>query len=135
MPYNPFLVHTTIPLVIYENQRLDTRLKTVAISGAKFSAAGLGKQGRRAPFELKHPTPTEDNRTEFLPAWRSGIQLPLKSAPWVLPLPVTPSQAALESVERSHFWLYYYLSIFGHSITTTEFSAGQTGLWTSHIRP
>lgn len=40
-----------------EQQRLDVRLKTLATSGGrpKFSASGLGKHGRRGPFELCLP--------------------------------------------------------------------------------
>lgn len=106
-PYNPLLVHTTLPLILYENQRLDTRLKTVAVSGGrpKFSAAGLGKPGRRSPFELKLPQPDEETGAKTLPAWRSGVQLPLREAPWTLPRPATVEHPAPEGVERSHFWL------------------------------
>jgi len=106
-PYNPLLVHTTIPLALYENQRLDMRLKTIAVSGGrpKFSPAGLGRHGHRAPFELKLPSRNEGAEAT-VPAWRSGIQLPLKEAPWVLPRPTTPTQPTLDGVERSHFWLY-----------------------------
>jgi len=109
-PYNPLLVHTTIPLILYENQRLDTRFKTVAVSGGrpKFSASGLGRQGRRAPFELKLPKADDETGAKSLPAWRSGVQLPLREAPWVLPRPATPAEPALEGVERSFFWLYVY---------------------------
>ncbi|KAF9569350.1 hypothetical protein CPC08DRAFT_784021 [Agrocybe pediades] len=106
-PYNPLLVHTTLPLILYENQRLDTRLKTVAVSGGrpKFSASGLGRKGRRSPFELKLPMPDEETGSRLLPTWRSGVQLPLRQAPWILPRPATAEQPALEGVERSHFWL------------------------------
>jgi len=106
-PYNPLLVHTTIPLILYENQRLDTRLKTVAVSGGrpKFSASGLGRQGRRSPFELKLPRPDEETGSKILPAWRSRVQLPLREAPWILPRPLAAEQPAPEGVERSHFWL------------------------------
>ncbi|KAF8914050.1 hypothetical protein CPB84DRAFT_1758250 [Gymnopilus junonius] len=106
-PYNPLLVHTTLPLILYENQCLDTRLKTVAISGGrpKFSASGLGRHGRRSPFELKLPQPDEETGAKFLPAWRSGVQLPFRKAPWTLPRPATVDQPAAEGVERSHFWL------------------------------
>jgi hypothetical protein len=105
-PYNPFLVHTTIPLILYENQRLDARLKGVAVSGGrpKFSASGLGRQGR-SPFELKLPKPDDETGAKFLPAWRSGIQLPLREASWILPRPATVNHPAPEGVERSHFWL------------------------------
>ncbi|KAF8165206.1 hypothetical protein B0H34DRAFT_228371 [Crassisporium funariophilum] len=106
-PYNPLLVHTTIPLVLYENQRLDTRLKTVAVSGGrpKFSTSGLGKQGRRSPFELKLPTVEDGTGAKVLPAWRSGVQLPLREAPWILPRPATLENPVPEGLERSHFWL------------------------------
>ncbi|KAF8605304.1 hypothetical protein BDV93DRAFT_490619 [Ceratobasidium sp. AG-I] len=55
--YNPLGVHTTVPLILHEQQRLDVRLKTLATSGGrpKFSASGLGKHGRRGPFELCLP--------------------------------------------------------------------------------
>lgn len=100
-------MHTTIPITLYENQRLDARLKTVATSGGKpkFSASGLGRNGRNPPFELKLPATDEETGAKTLPAWRSGVQLPLREAPWVLPRPTTVEQPALEGVERSHFWL------------------------------
>lgn len=105
VPYNPLSVHTTIPLILYENQRLDTRLKTVAVSGGrpKFSASGLGKQGRRPPFELKLPTPDEQTGVREVGAWRSNVQLPLRDSPYVLPNPEGNNR--LEGAERSHFWL------------------------------
>ena len=103
-PYNTLLVHTTIPLILYENQRLDSRLKAT-VSGArpKFSAAGLG--GHRSPFELKLPTVDDENDARFLPASRSGVQLPLREASWILPRPATVDHPASDGVERSHFWL------------------------------
>jgi hypothetical protein len=106
VPYNPLRVHTTVPLVLYENQRLDVRLKTLAVSGGrpKFSASGLGRQGRRAPFELKLPVPDEETSSKYIAAWRSDVQLPLSSAPWVLPPPVHDGRAQ-DGSERSHFWL------------------------------
>ncbi|KAG2013500.1 ankyrin repeat domain-containing protein 50 [Coprinopsis cinerea AmutBmut pab1-1] len=105
-PYNPLLVHTTLPIILYENQRLDTRLKTVATSGGrpKFNVSGLGKQGRRAPFELKLLVPDEEIGSRMVPAWRSGVQLPARESPWVLPRPVT-ADSAPDSGEKSHFWL------------------------------
>ena len=53
--------NTTIPIVLFENQRLDARFKTVAASGGrpKFSASGLGRHGRQPPFELRLPFPDE----------------------------------------------------------------------------
>src|SRR6202021_183648 len=73
VPYDPLAVHTTVPLILYENQRLDTRLKTLAMSGGrpKFSGSGLGKQGRRAPFELRLLKRQESNGATEVAAWRS----------------------------------------------------------------
>lgn len=106
-PYNPLLVHTTMPLILYENQRLDTRLKTVAVSGGrpKFSTSGLGRNGRRAPFELKLPMPEIDTGAQNTPAWRSGVQLPARESPWVLPKPSPTERLLNDTGEKSHFWL------------------------------
>ncbi|KAG2158794.1 FYVE-domain-containing protein, partial [Suillus bovinus] len=104
VPYNPLAVHTTIPLILYENQRLDVRLKTLAVSGGKpkWSHYGLGRPGRRALFELKLPFPNDAGAT-LVAAWRSGVLLPLIEDPWTLP--ETSSRNATEDSERSHFWL------------------------------
>ena len=106
-PYNPLLVHTTLPVILYENQRLDTRLKTVAVSGGrpKFSTSGLGRPGTPAPFQLKLPTPEDDTGLRFVPAWRSGVQLPARESPWVLPKPSPTDRASKDAGEKSHFWL------------------------------
>ena len=100
-------MHTTVPLILYENQRLDTRLKTLAVSGGrpKFSASGLGRQGRRAPFELKLPKRNESTGAKEIAAWRSDVQLPLREDPWILPLPGMTDRPSMEGAERSHFWL------------------------------
>ena len=105
-PYNPLAVHTTVPLLLYENQRLDMRLKTLAVSGGKprFSASGLGRQGRRPPFELKLPVPEEESGKKTVGAWRSDVQLPLREDPLRLPTPGARAQI-LEGAERSYFWL------------------------------
>lgn len=104
--YGGLAVHTTVPLLLYENQRLDTRLKTLAINGGrpKFSASGLGKNGRRFPFELRLPV-SSDNADKEVPAWRSDVQLPLRNSPWKLPQPSPDDRHALDGMERSHFWL------------------------------
>lgn len=109
-PYDPLLVHTTLPIILYEYQRLDLRLKTVATSGgrAKFSASGLGKRGRRAPYELKLPRPDADTGVQLIPASRNGVQLPLRDAPWDIPRPVDIDKSAPDITERSHFWLYAF---------------------------
>ena len=83
------------------------RIKTLAMSGGKpkFSASGLGRHGRRAPFELRLPQPDEDGKRE-VSAWRSDVHLPLREESFVLPLP--GDAASREGSERSHFWLYVY---------------------------
>lgn len=113
VPYDPLPVHITVPLILYENQRLDTRLKTLAVNSgkAKFSASGLGRSGRRAPFELKLPRPNEETGKKEVAAWRSDVQLPLLEDPWVLPTPGM-KDGPREGAERSHFWL----SVDIHSI-------------------
>lgn len=105
--YNLLCVHTIVPLVLYENQRLDTRLKTLAVSGGrpKFSAAGLGGRGRPAPFELRLPSPHEDTGTKLVASSRSDVQLPLASDPYVLPNASRRDTPILGGAERSHFWL------------------------------
>ncbi|KAJ1309052.1 hypothetical protein OPQ81_004732 [Rhizoctonia solani] len=88
--YNPLGVHTTVPLILHEQQRLDVRLKTLATSGGrpKFSASGLGKRGRRGPFELllpvglqvaPNPSVPADNRTP--PPTPSGSTNATRSGP------------------------------------------------------
>ncbi|KZP12103.1 hypothetical protein FIBSPDRAFT_870598 [Athelia psychrophila] len=100
--YDPLAVHMTVPLILYEHQRLDMRFKTLAVSSGRprFSASGLGKHGRRAPFELKLLTPNEDGARQVA-TWRSDVQLPLRENPWALP----ESGTSPDGVERSHFWL------------------------------
>jgi hypothetical protein len=106
--YDPLSVHTTVPLVLYENQRLDMRIKSLAVSGGRprFTASGLGKAGRRAPFDLKLPVVDENTGKKTVPAWRSDVQLPLREDPLKLPVPGSRSQSVPEGAERSHFWLY-----------------------------
>ena len=103
--YNLWAVHTTVPLILYENQRLDTRLKTLAVSGGRprFSPSGLGKPGRRHPFELKLLKPDEVTGKKVVPAWRSDVLLPLREVPFKLPKP--GDKNVQSGVERSHFWL------------------------------
>ncbi|KAL1740698.1 hypothetical protein HDZ31DRAFT_85291 [Schizophyllum fasciatum] len=104
-PYDPLAVHTTVPVLLYEHQRLDTRLKTLATNGRpKFTASGLGRNGRPAPFVLRLPKPDAQG-TPTVPAWRSDVQLPLRDEPFKLPRPGQAERPALDGAERSHFWL------------------------------
>ncbi|KAF8528769.1 hypothetical protein BU17DRAFT_37329 [Hysterangium stoloniferum] len=107
-PYNVLAVHTTVPLILHENQRLDTRLKTLAVSGGRprFSASGLGRRGRHSPFELKLPPGTDGDTKPDVPAWRSDVQLPLTDDPFQIPRPkATRDVHQHEGSEKSHFWL------------------------------
>jgi hypothetical protein len=94
-------VHTTVPLILYETQRLDTRLKTLAVPGGRprFSPSGLRKGGR----ELKLLKPDEVTGKKVVPAWRSDVLLPLREEPFKLPKPGVKDVQS--GVERSHFWL------------------------------
>ena len=108
----------TIPLILYENQHLDSRLKTLAVSGGrpKFSASGLGRQRRRAPFELKLPKVDEESGAKQVPAWRSDVQLPLRDSPWNIPKTGSQEIPSLEGAERSHFWLYVIWSLLDYML-------------------
>lgn len=130
--YDPLAVHMTVPLILYENQHLDSRLKTLAVSGGrpKFSASGLGKQGRRAPFELKLPKADEETGAKQVPAWRSDVQLPLRDSPWNIPKSGPQETPSLEGAERSHFWLYVVSCDGQLLIICSRFPLkGLTGLW------
>jgi hypothetical protein len=131
VPYNPLAVHTTVPLILYENQRLDMRLKTLALSGGKpkFSASGLGRAGRRAQFELRLPRPDEETGQREMPAWRSDVQLPLLEYPKELP----PPGQAREGVERSHFWLYVVRSMHGVLSELSDVDVLHSSDWTLDI--
>lgn len=95
-PYNPLALHTTVPVMVYENQRLDTRLKTLAVHGGKprwsaTSAARPHKPDRRPPFAMS-PGPL-GSRTRHLPLLREEVQLPTRQQPYKLPLPSRSSAA------------------------------------------
>ncbi|KZP00137.1 hypothetical protein CALVIDRAFT_322949 [Calocera viscosa TUFC12733] len=132
-PYDPIAVHTTIPLVIYENQRLDTRLKTLAVNGGrpKFSASGLGKKGRKAPFELTvHPP---EDGPQRIAAWRSDVQLPLLDDPFNLKRVNAKGDAATprEGSERSFFWLL----VVSHCTWGFALRLGHSSDWTLDLTP
>ena len=105
--YDPLAVHMAVPLIVYEHQRLDTRLKTLAVTGGRprFSHSGLGRHGRRFPFELRLPKADPAVGKKEVPAWRSDVQLPLRENPWTLPIPGNQDGSWREGAERSHFWL------------------------------
>ena len=97
-----------VPVILHENQRLDVRFKTLAVNSGrpKFSVSGLGRRGRRAPFELRLPRVDEDTGKRFAPAWQSDVQLPYIEDPFTLPKPITGKDRPVrEGAEKSHFWL------------------------------
>ncbi|KAM6495758.1 hypothetical protein JOM56_008464 [Amanita muscaria] len=106
IPYNALAVHTTLPIIVHEYQKLDARLKTLAKNGGRpiFSASGLGKRGRRPPYELKFPNLEIVTDATVVPAWRSDIQLPLRNSPWIFSTPGRSESQPSENIERSHFW-------------------------------
>ncbi|KAF8351322.1 hypothetical protein F5887DRAFT_936941 [Amanita rubescens] len=103
IPYNPLAVHTAVPVIIYENQKLDTRLKTLAVSGPKFSASGLDRRERRPPFEIKFPKQPYSGAVAVM-AW-SDVRLPFRDAPWIFPEPSKPEKQTPATGDHSHFWL------------------------------
>ncbi|KAG8804699.1 hypothetical protein FRC16_003589 [Serendipita sp. 398] len=107
--YNTLAIHTTVTLVLHENQRLDARLKTIAVSGGRprFSTSGLGRRGRRSPFELRMPPGDDPAVQRDISAWRSDVHPPLLDDPFTLPVPRhSREQRPRPDVgERSHFWL------------------------------
>ncbi|KAN0063069.1 FYVE zinc finger domain protein upa1 [Thecaphora frezii] len=87
-PYNPFALHTTIPVLIHENQRLDTRLKTLAIHGGKprwssSSAARPHKPDRRSPSTMP-PGPLAPSRTRHTPMRKEDVDPPTRAMPYKL---------------------------------------------------
>ncbi|KZS97901.1 hypothetical protein SISNIDRAFT_523239 [Sistotremastrum niveocremeum HHB9708] len=118
--YRSLAIHTTVPLILYENQRLDGRYKTLALSGGrpKFSTLGLGRKGRPGQFQLQWKglgdPPSRDPFT-----WRSDVQLPFLHHPFEIPL---PDEAATRSgAERSHFWLSdWTLDLTDPKVDTTD---------------
>lgn len=95
---------------------LDARLKTLAISSGKprFSPSGLGRLGRRSPWELKVPSGSrvhagsdgeEEKWAGVVPCrGKEDIGLPEKRRAFVMPLPQEEAVADATE-ERSHFWL------------------------------
>ncbi|KAE8214914.1 hypothetical protein CF327_g1742 [Tilletia walkeri] len=84
--YNPLALHTTVPVIIHENQRLDTRLSTLAIHGGKprWSSSGSARKNapdRRAPASLA-PGPLSRSKTRHLAVVKEDVLLPLRDQPY-----------------------------------------------------
>lgn len=89
-PYEPLALHTTIPVILHENQRLDTRLQTLALNGGKprwssSSAARAHKPDRRSPSSMP-PGPLAPSRTRHVPMRQDDVGLPTRSLPYKLRL-------------------------------------------------
>lgn len=103
--YSPLYLHTTVPVVIYQNERLDTRLSTLATNGGKprWSGSGAGrphKPDRRAPGTMP-PGPLSTSLSRHLPMRREDVGLPRRSEPYKLRLPTkSQSRAAAVAAQR-----------------------------------
>lgn len=102
--YNPLRLHTTVPVILHQNERLDTRLSTLAVHGGKprWSGTSAGrphKPDRRAPGTMP-PGPLSSSRTRNVPMRREDIGLPLREAPYKLVLPSRASQVAAATARR-----------------------------------
>ncbi|CBQ72642.1 conserved hypothetical protein [Sporisorium reilianum SRZ2] len=89
-PYEPLALHTTVPVILHENQRLDTRLQTLAMNGGKprwssSSAARAHKPDRRSPSSIP-PGPLAPSRTRHTPMRQDDVGLPTRSLPYKLRL-------------------------------------------------
>ncbi|KAK0550312.1 hypothetical protein OC846_003022 [Tilletia horrida] len=84
--YNPLALHNMVPVIIYENQRLDTRLSTLAIHGGRprwssSSAARRTAYAPRAPYSLP-PGPLSRSKTRHLAVAKDDVLLPLRDQPY-----------------------------------------------------
>lgn len=91
MPYNPLRLHTTVPAIIHQNERLDTRISTLAIHGGKprwsgTSAGQPNKADRRAPATMP-AGPLSTSRMRDVPMRREDVELPVRADPYKLRLP------------------------------------------------
>lgn len=110
-PYEPLALHTTIPIILHENQRLDTRLQTLAMNGGKprwssSSAARTHKPDRRSPSSMP-PGPLAPSRTRHAPMRQEDVGLPARSLPYKLRLrsrvgpAATRRRAAAQAAHRA----------------------------------
>ncbi|PWN26434.1 FYVE-domain-containing protein [Jaminaea rosea] len=103
--YNPLYLHTTVPVLIYQNERLDTRLSALATNGGRprWSGSGAGrphKPDRRAPGTLP-PGPLSSSLARHTPMRREDVDLPRRSQPYKLRLP-TKSQSRAAAIAAQH---------------------------------
>lgn len=96
--YEPLALHTTVPVVLHENQRLDTRLQTLAMHGGKprWSSSGAARQDksdRRSPSSMP-PGPLAPSQTRHTSMRRQDVQLPTRTMPYKLRLSVRQRSSA-----------------------------------------
>lgn len=87
--YNPLALHTTVPIVLHENQRLDLRIGSLAGIATKggrlgFKASALSKNDRRAPFTIPPGFGGVNPTKEHLPVTKVGVGLPKAERPFEL---------------------------------------------------
>ncbi|GAA5831894.1 hypothetical protein JCM11251_003923 [Rhodosporidiobolus azoricus] len=91
-PYNPLDLHSTIPVVMHENQRLGLpTLKKISslaqvANGPRWSSKALSRNDARAAFSMP-PLPGVDNDEPELPCFRSEVGLPVVGKEGELVLP------------------------------------------------
>lgn len=90
--YNPLFLHSTVPVIIHQNERLDTRISTLAVHGGRprWSGTHSGrptKPDRRAPGTLAPGFLSNSSRSRPLPIRREDVQLPTRKEPYKLRLP------------------------------------------------
>ncbi|PWN18880.1 hypothetical protein BCV69DRAFT_251674 [Microstroma glucosiphilum] len=106
--YNPLLLHVTVPVIVHQNERLDTRVSTLAVRGGRPRWSGTnagrpGKADRRAPGTMP-AGPLSSSKTREIPMRREDVQLPTRREPYKLRLPHRRTLARPAAVP-SHFWL------------------------------
>lgn len=95
--YNPLLLHVTVPVIVHQNERLDTRVSTIAVRGGRPRWSGTnagrpGKADRRAPGTMP-AGPLSTSKTRETPMRREDIQLPTRRDPYKLRLPHRRTQS------------------------------------------
>lgn len=88
--YNPLALHTTVAIVLHENQRLDLRIGSLAGIAAKgggtpnFKASALSRNDNRAPYTLPPAYGGINPTQEHVAVTKAGIGLPQAEQPFVL---------------------------------------------------
>ncbi|BGO96805.1 hypothetical protein NBRC10513v2_000741 [Rhodotorula toruloides] len=103
-PYNPLELHSTVPLILHENQRLALpslkNLSTLAPGGLKWTAKALSRNDARAAYSL--PPQLGASGGAELPCFRSEVGLPVvgEESELVLPPPRQVRSGGRVKVDR-----------------------------------